>query len=50
MELRTTISKVLWMYDLELADPSLDWHRDSKMHTLWMKPKLMVRVTKRAGA
>jgi hypothetical protein len=35
------------MYDLELVDKSLDWHRDSEMHTLWKKPKLVVRAKRR---
>ncbi|RYP61516.1 hypothetical protein DL770_009770 [Monosporascus sp. CRB-9-2] len=40
MELRTTLSKLFWVYDLELVDRELDWLRDSEMHTLWRKPKL----------
>ena len=44
MELRTTLAKMIWTYDLELVDESMDWHRDSQMHTLWKKPKLMVRT------
>lgn len=47
MEMRTTLAKLLWKYDLEDANPSLDWHRDSEMHTLWRKPKLRVRVRER---
>ncbi|KAK3386864.1 putative cytochrome P450 [Podospora didyma] len=49
MEMRTTLAKIIWMYDLELVDSSIDWHRDSEMRTLWHFPKLMVRATKRAG-
>ncbi|OTB02487.1 hypothetical protein M426DRAFT_322583 [Hypoxylon sp. CI-4A] len=44
LELRTTLAKVLWTFDLELEDPSLDWHRESRMYTLWQKPELQVRA------
>jgi hypothetical protein len=47
MELRTTLAKLLWKYDLQLVDDKLDWHRDSQMHTLWKKPKLLVAVKDR---
>jgi hypothetical protein len=40
MELRVTLAKLLWKYDLHLVDDALDWQRDSQMHTLWKKPKL----------
>lgn len=47
MELRTTLARLLWKYDLQLVDNKLDWHRDSQMHTLWKKPKLLVVVKDR---
>ncbi|KAI0418208.1 benzoate 4-monooxygenase cytochrome P450 [Xylaria grammica] len=46
MDMRTTLVKLLWVYDLELAQP-IDWQAQSKMHTLWRKPDLMVRVKNR---
>lgn len=47
MELNTVIAKLLFTYDLELLNKDLDWHRDSKMATLWQKPELRVRVSPR---
>jgi hypothetical protein len=47
MELRTTLGRLLWKYDLQLVDDKLDWHRDSQMHTLWKKPQLLVAVKDR---
>ncbi len=44
VELRTVLSKLYFSYDLELLDKELDWQRDSKMHTLWQKPALQIRV------
>lgn len=38
------MAKMIYKYDLELVDKDLDWHKVSKMHTLWEKPELMVRV------
>lgn len=42
MEFRTTLAKVIWTFDLELVNRDLDWHRDSRMHSLWVKPNLLV--------
>ncbi|KAI0425657.1 benzoate 4-monooxygenase cytochrome P450 [Xylaria sp. FL1042] len=45
--LRTIAVKLIWVYDLELVNTEMDWHRDSQMHTLWRKPDLFVRATNR---
>lgn len=47
MELRVTLSKLHFLYDFELVDDTLGWHADSRMNTLWNKPKLDVKVVKR---
>ncbi|KAI1381694.1 benzoate 4-monooxygenase cytochrome P450 [Hypoxylon crocopeplum] len=47
LNLRTTIAKLIWVYDLELVDPTIDFHRDSQYFTLWKKPALMVRSKNR---
>lgn len=47
MEMRTTLAKLIWTYDCVLVDSTLDWHRDSKMNTLWKKPALMIRTERR---
>lgn len=46
-ELMTTMAKMIYTYDLELVDQKLDWHGDSRMHTVWEKPSLMVKVSPR---
>lgn len=48
VELRTTLAKLHYTYDLKLLDDKLDWHRDVRMHTLWQKPELKVQVLSRA--
>jgi hypothetical protein len=47
MELRTILAKLYFKYDLELMDDTLNWQEASEMHTLWKKPKLMVRTKPR---
>ncbi|KAF5027084.1 hypothetical protein F66182_796 [Fusarium sp. NRRL 66182] len=44
LEMRTTLAKMHFKYDMELVDPLLDWHAKSEMHTLWQKPMLNVVV------
>ncbi|KAH6622416.1 cytochrome P450 CYP4/CYP19/CYP26 subfamilies protein, partial [Boeremia exigua] len=44
MELQTIVAKIIYRYDMESVDDTVDWHRDSRMHTLWEKPPLMVRL------
>ncbi|KAG9963016.1 benzoate 4-monooxygenase cytochrome P450, partial [Aureobasidium melanogenum] len=47
-ELSLTMCKLHYKYDLELVNTDLDWHRDSKMHIVWHKPEMMVRVKPRS--
>jgi cytochrome P450 len=49
VEMRVILAKMLWTYDMELMDDKLDWVRDSPAWTLWVKPALPVRFTRRAG-
>ncbi|XEV01653.1 hypothetical protein FSHL1_006940 [Fusarium sambucinum] len=44
LEMRTILAKMHFKYDLELSNPSLDWHAQSEMHTLWQKPVMKIRV------
>ncbi len=45
MEMRMTLAKLHYKYDLELLSTDVDWLKDSGMHTLWQKPALSVKVT-----
>ncbi|KAH6658724.1 putative cytochrome P450 [Truncatella angustata] len=49
MEMRTTLAKLVWMYDFEFVDQAVDWHRDTQMHTLWRKPELRIRASRRSA-
>ncbi|KAI1419708.1 cytochrome P450 [Xylaria sp. FL1777] len=46
MELNLVLAKIVWLYDMELVTKDIDWLRDSKVHVLWWKPKLLVRYHK----
>jgi hypothetical protein len=39
------MAKVMYNFDLELADKEADWMGGQKVFTLWEKPPLMVRLT-----
>ncbi|OTA69378.1 benzoate 4-monooxygenase cytochrome P450 [Hypoxylon sp. EC38] len=47
LELQTTLTKLIWVYDLQLIEPDLDWHGSCRMVSLWKKPALMVRAKNR---
>lgn len=46
--MRTTLAKLHFKFDLELVDKTFDWQESSRMHTLWQKPALPMRVRTRA--
>ncbi|KAL8661263.1 MAG: hypothetical protein Q9202_005747 [Teloschistes flavicans] len=50
MEIRTILAKMHFQYDFRLLNTDVDFHRDSEMHTLWNKPRLMVHVVPREEA
>ncbi|KAI0973641.1 benzoate 4-monooxygenase cytochrome P450 [Xylaria arbuscula] len=47
LELRLILAKLIWKYEIEILDDTLDWQRDSDMRTLWEKPKLPVKIRTR---
>ncbi|KAI0136086.1 benzoate 4-monooxygenase cytochrome P450 [Hypoxylon sp. NC0597] len=47
LELQITLTKLIWVYDLQLVKLNLDWHGSSRMVSLWKKPALMVRAKNR---
>lgn len=47
MELRILIAKLVFLFDYELVDDTLDWVRDSSTYVLFDKPKLWTKITQR---
>ncbi|POS74303.1 cytochrome P450 [Diaporthe helianthi] len=48
IEMRIILARVLWNFDLELAEESRDWLSRQKIYTLWEKSPLYVYLTPRA--
>ncbi|EOD47370.1 putative benzoate 4-monooxygenase cytochrome p450 protein [Neofusicoccum parvum UCRNP2] len=48
LEMRTTLAKLHFLYDVEVLETGVDWQRDAEMHLLWKKPT--VRPTQSGGA
>lgn len=46
--MRIILARVLWNFDLSLADESKDWLRRQKIYLLWEKSPLYVYLTPRA--
>ncbi|OLN97156.1 Isotrichodermin C-15 hydroxylase 7 [Colletotrichum chlorophyti] len=47
LELHVTVAKIIYTYELELVDGSLDWNKEARMSLLWKKPDLNIKLTKR---
>ncbi|KAJ6092284.1 cytochrome P450 [Penicillium canescens] len=47
MEINLILTKTFWKYDLELANPNLDWEGQSLLHVMWWKPELLIRFKER---
>ena len=48
-EMRSILARMLWHFEMELCDESLGWI-DQKVHVLWQKPELKVKLSKRVGS
>ncbi|KAJ4291290.1 hypothetical protein N0V88_006293 [Collariella sp. IMI 366227] len=45
IEMRLVLTRVLWNFDLRIAEDSLDWMNKQKVFNLWEKGKLNVYIT-----
>lgn len=41
---RLVVAKVLWSYDVEQSSKPLDFDRDFRVYSMWVKPELRVRL------
>lgn len=48
VEMRLILARVIWNFDLKLADDSKDWISRQKVFLLWQKGPLNVYLTPRA--
>ncbi|KFY63242.1 hypothetical protein V496_04091 [Pseudogymnoascus sp. VKM F-4515 (FW-2607)] len=42
LEMRLILAQMVWKYDIEWLNPSVDWERDNQGYTLWHRPELRV--------
>lgn len=47
IEMRLILTRVLWNFDIKLADECKDWMAKQKIFLLWEKPPLEVYLTPR---
>lgn len=47
LEMRFIIAKLLWRYDVEWFDTTLDWDRDGMGYTVWKKPDFRMLLQER---
>ncbi|KAL2020295.1 hypothetical protein VTK56DRAFT_8523 [Thermocarpiscus australiensis] len=45
IEMRLILARVLWNFDMRIAEDSLDWMKRQRIYTLWEKGKLNVYLT-----
>lgn len=45
-EMRLILAKIVYNFDLEIADDSRRWLADQKVFVLWDKPPLNIRLTR----
>ena len=46
-EMRLIMAKLVWNFDIRLAEDSAGWDTRSRVYTLWEKPSLNVYLTAR---
>ena len=46
-EMRSIMARVLWNFDMQLDDASKGWMEGQKEYTLWDKPSLWVKLSRR---
>ena len=43
-EMRIVLAKLIWHFDMELAEPDIDWLRVQHVYGLWDKEPLLVKL------
>lgn len=49
LEMRLILAQMVWKYDIEWLNPSVDWERDNQGYTLWHRPELRVLFHERVS-
>jgi hypothetical protein len=49
MEINLILARLIWTYDMEIVNKSMDWESESSLHVMWSKPDLKVRFRQARG-
>lgn len=49
LEMRLILAQMMWKYDVECLNHSVDWERDNQGYTLWHRPELRVLFHERVA-
>lgn len=49
LESRLILAKIVWVFDIALAEPEFEWDSACTSSLLWSKPPLLVKLTRREG-
>ncbi len=44
-EMRLILAKIIYNFDMSIAEESKDWLENQEVYNVWVKPPLMVRFT-----
>lgn len=44
------LAKIVWMYDMELVNPDMNYEAECQMLFMWWKPNLNIRFSDRSKA
>jgi hypothetical protein len=47
--MRLILAQMIWKYDVQWLNPSVDWERDNQGYTLWHRPELRVLFHERVA-
>lgn len=47
MQAKAVLAKLVWTFDMELTNgDDIDWERDCKLYSVWIKPSVYVKFTR----
>ncbi|RDW56936.1 hypothetical protein BP5796_13003 [Coleophoma crateriformis] len=46
-EMRSVLARMLFYFDMEICEDSREWNVEQKIHMMWDKPSLNVKITRR---
>ena len=47
VQVNLLLAKLHFMFDMELVNKDLDWEAENRIHVMWWKPALLIRMKRR---